>query len=267
MAKGRRKREPTSSVFLRRKAEAIALGRACVNKMMQDYREPTRKGTAKGDSIGLSRRKMEAAKMMVLFPCLSLREIGKFVGVSETQMQVWNSKNQKAFKKAVKKCRNDIGTMIRNAVQRSVEGIKDPKAPPKPYLEVTGIVGADTHPHIVLLYLLPFFADLVIAPTVNLIDEKIVKSKDFRYSGLLTILSEAIYLRRDKNLEKWIKSPIRVADLKETIGRIVTLTMGLVLCPDKSAEILPDGVDRKDFAKGISQLQNFIFEGIDLLAK
>jgi hypothetical protein len=266
MGSGRRKADPVDQVFVLRKREAVGLGQGCVDALLKNYVEPSRKGTAKGDPIGLSRQKLETAILAaILYPLLPLKEIGKIVGVSETQLRVWRV--QPAFQDAEKWAGEEIGVRFRNTIQRSVEKIEDPEVL-KPYVEMTGIAGIDSHPHLVLLKLLPFFADSVLLPTSNLLDEKNKAGKeDSRYAGLSMILAKAIYLRQDRNLERWIKSPLRVANIKSQIASVFTITIGLLLYPDKHAEILPDGVDRKDFAEGIGQLQDFIFEGIDLLAR
>ena len=57
---------------------------------LKNYKEPSRKGKAKGDPIGFSKKKMRAASLMVLHPyCLKLWEIAKIAGVSDGVLRVW----------------------------------------------------------------------------------------------------------------------------------------------------------------------------------
>jgi hypothetical protein len=263
MPRGRRKSDPANPAFLRSKEEAITLGRAWVRRMMDGDVETSRRGTHRGDPVGFPWHKMTAAKLMVLFPILSLGQIGKLVNVSQTQMRVWNC--QETFKGEVQKSQEELGTHIRNTIQRSVEEIEGSEGP-NPYLGISGIPGVDNdHPHFKILALLPFFSSEVIEPTVDLIEEKF-KSKDFRYSGLLRGLSESIHFRQNESLKGWIKNPHRVATIKSLIASLCTFTASLMRYPDRHSEILGE-ISKEEFAQSMERFQNVLFEYIDVLVK
>ncbi len=104
-----------------------------IESYLQGYIEPQRAGTAKGDPVGLSKKKMRAACWMVLFPnCLSLSEIAKICGVSLGVLKVWRT--EEAFMKAVREYSEHIGKMtklflVRYWMERALEKhIKDSAA-------------------------------------------------------------------------------------------------------------------------------------------
>lgn len=266
MGSGRRKVEPIDNIYVFRKREAVALGQGCADALLKNYKDPSRKKVHRGEPIGLSRKKFKAAMLAaILYPLLPLKEIGRLVGVSGDQVRVWRT--EPAFQDAQKWASEQIGIRIRNTILRFVEKIEDPEAPPKEYLEVTGIPGIDPHPHLVLLKLLPFFSDAVLLPTSNLLDEKSEAEKeDPRYEGLATILVEAIYLRRDKNLEKWVRSPLRIQNMQLQLARLCFFTIGLLRYPENRDEIIGHR-DVKEVARSLKTLQDSLAEGINLLAK
>jgi len=61
-----------------------------IDGTLKNYKEPVRQGTAKGEPIGFSKKKMKAAWLMILHPyCLSLKDIANLADVSAGVLRVW----------------------------------------------------------------------------------------------------------------------------------------------------------------------------------
>jgi hypothetical protein len=83
------------------------------------YNEPVRKGTPKGDPIGFTSKKYQAALLMVLYPqCLQLNEIAKLAGVSEGVLRVWRTQN--AFKRSVEDATKILGETLAEEMRTAI---------------------------------------------------------------------------------------------------------------------------------------------------
>lgn len=78
---------------------------------LSKYEEPQRSGTAKGEPIGFSKKKLRTAYWMILFPdCLSLKEIAEKCGISEGVLRVWRT--QEDFKEKSQKYAEYVGDRL-----------------------------------------------------------------------------------------------------------------------------------------------------------
>jgi hypothetical protein len=75
---------------------------------MAGYAEPTRKGTPKGEPIGMSRKKFHAA--LLCLTNIPLVEIAGLVGTSHNMIRVWRT--ELAFKKKVE----DLSEEFENSI-------------------------------------------------------------------------------------------------------------------------------------------------------
>lgn len=81
------------------------------DEALKDYIDPDRKGTPKGEKIGLSKKKRRAAYLMTLHPeAASLREIAEIAGTSEGTIKVWRT--QGAFNMAMDEGAEALGSWI-----------------------------------------------------------------------------------------------------------------------------------------------------------
>lgn len=81
-----------------------------VKSSLRDYREPERKGTPKGDKIGMSKRKKFAAMFCAAYPLVSLRYIAERCGVSLGVLRVWRTQDD--FKRETGEFAYTYGAMI-----------------------------------------------------------------------------------------------------------------------------------------------------------
>ena len=71
------------------------------------YREPVKKGTSRGDPVGLSRKKYEAAQMMVFYPTsMQIKEIARKIGVADGVLRTWRT--QAEFQRAMSEARIEL---------------------------------------------------------------------------------------------------------------------------------------------------------------
>jgi len=88
--------------------------------LLQDYTEPARAGTPKGDPIGFSRRKMRTAHMMVLHgSILELKDIAKLTGVSEGMTRQWR------LDEKFNKVSADFGLFVADRIAAGISNIID----------------------------------------------------------------------------------------------------------------------------------------------
>ena len=93
------------------KALAINLAETWAKLMLENYIEPTRKGTPKGDTIGFPKKKYHASLLMVLYPnSLRVKEIADLVGVSHDVLRSWRTEKQ--FKEAISEAHKSLGNII-----------------------------------------------------------------------------------------------------------------------------------------------------------
>jgi hypothetical protein len=88
--------------------------------LLQDYIEPARAGTPKGDPIGFSRQKMQTAHMMILQgSILELKDIAKLTGVSEGMTRQWR------LDEKFNKVSADFGLFVANRIAAGISNIID----------------------------------------------------------------------------------------------------------------------------------------------
>ena len=106
--------------------QAIETVKAYSKAALKDYPEPVRAGTAKGDPIGLSRKKLYAAHLNILYPHgLELRDIAKMAGVSASMLGVWRT--NKHFMKAIADFGQSVGEGIVEMIEMYMAiSLKDP---------------------------------------------------------------------------------------------------------------------------------------------
>ena len=103
-----------------------------IDGVLKNYKEPVRKGTAKGKPIGFSLKKMKAAWWMILHPyCLTLKEIAKRSGVSEGVLRVWCHRED--FVQKWQEISHEYGEWIVTKIEGAIyeELIKELRAIPK----------------------------------------------------------------------------------------------------------------------------------------
>lgn len=99
--------------------DAIALVEKYIAHKMKSFVEPVREGTAKGDKIGFSEKKLKAAYFMPLHPnCFSLDDIAELVKTTGPTVRVWRTNDD--FKEKVKQAEEDIAQIIFRAIDRLI---------------------------------------------------------------------------------------------------------------------------------------------------
>jgi hypothetical protein len=67
---------------------APTLAKEFVNRKLQEYEEPVRKGKAKGETVGLSRRKFTAALIMAVY-AVNTKEVEEVIGTRRGLISKW----------------------------------------------------------------------------------------------------------------------------------------------------------------------------------
>jgi hypothetical protein len=113
-------KDVTESYEVRRN-NAIGLVRAWANDLVQVYEEPTRAGTKKGQPIGLSKKKLHAAILMILYGPLglSLKEISTISKVSPGLIRLWRTEPD--FKRAIKISYDSFSEVLLNTIDMVVQ--------------------------------------------------------------------------------------------------------------------------------------------------
>lgn len=76
------------------KENLLSIFKEWISPILASYEEPTRAGTPKGDTIGLSKKKFYAANLMILYDAFTLNELAKEAGVSHDQIRRWRTESQ-----------------------------------------------------------------------------------------------------------------------------------------------------------------------------
>src|SRR5271157_4868776 len=75
--------------------------------LMNSYQDPERYGIPKGEEIGFSKKKYEAALSHILFKRpYNVNELAAYLEISGNQLRVW--RNQDKFKSAIEKAINNF---------------------------------------------------------------------------------------------------------------------------------------------------------------
>lgn len=259
------------ALWEQRRRQAISVGRGWVKTMLKDYKEPRRAGVLKGLSIGFSRKKRKAGLLNILYPLLQIKEIARMAGVSPGVLMFWRV--QKNFQDVEKEACKIFGEWVRNTIQIGWEKLEGSQRP-TPFLTMTGTIpGIESYSHLVLINLLHFWNPIVSEAIFNLLDQK---GHDDLYVQLRTALIESLYFYKHKSLDKWIKSPTYVQNIKRQITQICTLLVTFI----KLAPLLKGGTavvtnDEPEVIQGLNKLidsvnewkPNMITEWLDLLLK
>lgn len=95
---------------------AIDFVKTFAQGIVDNYEEPTRAGTKKGDCIGFSKKKFYVGLLCVLYPnCLRLKEIARMAGVSEKVLLTWRT--QKDFQELMENQHVSLGQMICDMIE------------------------------------------------------------------------------------------------------------------------------------------------------
>jgi len=157
---------------------AINFVKDWAERKLKNYEEPTRLGTAKGDPIGLSRKKYYTASMMVLYPnALKLKEIARICKVSLGVLRVWRT--EEVFKRAVYEAIEELGNKIVKYVEiimhhEEIETIKNSKS-----------VGVVTNGVLKILKSQNKFADAIKEKSDENIEHIVVLDDITDFSGLI----------------------------------------------------------------------------------
>jgi hypothetical protein len=125
MEKKDTRREKDQEIKEHKKREgdrAISLIKQWSDIELKGYIQPTRTGTPKGDPIGFSRKKYQAAHLMILHPqALKIKDIAKITETSEGVLRLWRM--EKEFKKSIE----EFGILVANRIADIIEAIVDSK--------------------------------------------------------------------------------------------------------------------------------------------
>ena len=113
-------KDVSESYEIRRK-NTIGLVKVWVKHVVQRYEEPTRAGTKKGEPIGLSKKKLHAAVLMILYSPLglSLKEIAVISKVSPGLIRLWRTESK--FKETIKTFSDFFTGMLLNTIDILVQ--------------------------------------------------------------------------------------------------------------------------------------------------
>ena len=133
------KKDTIQELRSKEREQAINFAKSWINSEMNKYSEPVRAGTPKGDPIGLSRVKYNAALLHVVYPTFKIKEIAEIVGASDNVLRVWRT--EKIFKEAIDRACKDLGELIARSIEiilqkREIEIIKESRTPLRPFQAV-----------------------------------------------------------------------------------------------------------------------------------
>jgi len=240
---------------------AVKFGRSLVKMMMENYHEPTRAGTPKGERIGFSRKKKRAALLMILYPYgLGLKEIAKIASVPPGVLRIWRT--EAAFKEAESEaCNtvreifskiNDIASVREKIQLATVEDARIHELLKKLPLGIEGIdQDGMRYP---LLKLLPFFNPLSANPVFQTIAERIQLSIP-GYVDVALLLTKVPQPKDEKSLRTLKARP----EVKALIRALIESWIELISDPEARKEAGPERI--RDTAE---TLKTFIFQELDL---
>ena len=103
----------------RNREQAKRIAEEWIAKKLENYQEPTRAGTAKGDPIGFSANKYKASLYMITHPQLfDLKSIARIVQTTEGTVRVWRT--QEPFQEKVEAACKELGQLIWKAIDELV---------------------------------------------------------------------------------------------------------------------------------------------------
>ena len=110
-----KKNDSIQELRIKEREQAINFAKSWIDSEMNKYSEPVRAGTPKGDPIGLSRVKYNAALLHVLYPTIKIKGIAEMVGVSNGVLMVWRT--EEIFKEAINRACLDLGKKIAQSIE------------------------------------------------------------------------------------------------------------------------------------------------------
>jgi hypothetical protein len=256
------------------KSYAIKFGKSWAESLAEAYVEPSRAGTPKGESIGLSRNKFRTALLMVLYGVLglNLKEIAQIAGVSSGLIRLWRTES--VFKKAVQLASDRFAEQFANTIDLLVFkaykkiGWKDKeeifedellRSPRFKFIKSLSY-GDRKDPINTLLPLcdiLPFFNPAIFPVIFKRFKKRIDAGSTYHIYIVLRIMERSV-AKDKKKLRRWT-----IANL-DTMKMEVALTLDLLIEPKilKSSEREPTE-SRK---KLMLSLRDSIFHTFEILA-
>jgi hypothetical protein len=89
------------------------LAKEFINRKLHEYKEPVRKGKAKGVTVGLSSRKYTAALLMAIY-ALSTQEVEEVIGTKRSLISKWHTELK--FLQQMEELRTEFGAEISGAL-------------------------------------------------------------------------------------------------------------------------------------------------------
>ncbi|MBW1614465.1 MAG: hypothetical protein JRJ57_10955 [Deltaproteobacteria bacterium] len=221
----------------RERDRAISLVKQWSDIELKDYIQPTRTGTPKGDPIGFSHKKYQAAHLMILHPqALKIKDIAKITETSEGVLRVWRV--EKEFKKSIEEFGILVASRITDIIETIVDSIENKESaifsdgeiilkPKNKQIQKNKFkknftlkfqnIPVDSVDNLhslsmILLGLLPFFNSSVIGPFAKWMKKSIDSSGTSSYAGLI-YPSLAEYALKEasvydiESLRKWETKP------------------------------------------------------------
>lgn len=246
------KKDKTKEYFRAKRDEAIQDTKGWIEIELNNYQEPTRTGTAKGEQIGLSRKKFEAALWMVLFPqVFRLKDIAERIGVSDGVLRVWRTQDD--FKKATEDASHRLGSGFARFIENASDHLGDGTKPLFPELEPY----KDNLAVVIRKYFsrLPFLPAAVYMPVIKTL-KKGMDSGGYVYPLLFLDLQEE-FTWDDQSLKEFERKPAVIEISKLMIGTCLDLLSDPEAWKNMKVE------DLKETAEG---MKRYIFDKLDVLA-
>jgi hypothetical protein len=116
--------------------KVIHFVRTWIDARLTGYVEPQRSGTAKGDRIGFSKKKLAAAALLALYPQVQIKEIAEAAGVKAAVLSVWRThdnfrKKETEYSKALGEdvARMIVGEAVENHIRSRKTSIERTNSP------------------------------------------------------------------------------------------------------------------------------------------
>lgn len=236
-----------------KKDEVIQDIKAWIEIELNDYQEPTRTGTAKGEPIGLSRKKFEAALWMVLFPqVFRLKDIAERVGVSNGVLRVWRTQDD--FKRVTEDAAHRWGSVFARTIENVLDHLGDETKPLFPSMEPF----KDNLAVVIRKFFscLPFLPIAVSIPVIKTL-KKGMDSGGYVYPLYLLAFHEEFFTWDDQSLKEFERKPVVI----EISKLMIETCLDLLSDPEAWKNMKVE--DLKEIAEG---MKRYIFDKLDILA-
>ncbi len=270
---------------------AIDFVKRFAQAMIENYEEPIRAGTKKGDRIGFSKKKVHVGLLCALYPnCLKLKEVAKMAGVSERVLLTWRA--QKDFLEFMEKEHNLMGQSICHTIESVMHNeeidligdkaviigstLKILKSAREQFEDlianlpegVSKVIEVDDtrerklkakdprETARTLVLILVSLNNSVSLPWVELLGKKLDESA-LGYPGLGLFTRQILKVHDEKTLRDWEKRPLMLDLTKKAI--------------ENDIDFLADSEVRKEFTikeikETAERAKEFIFSKLDILA-